>query len=180
MNTFSFSLLQFFIILLSILIYPNWVIATQACQPNIIKTGIDTRYQNNADGTITDLNNGLMWQQCNMGQSGADCTLGADSTYTWDAALQIVEQINTNDGFASYTDWRLPNIKELFSLVEVACSSPSINLTFFPNSGLAYWSSTPANGTNGRSWILNFDEGNNSTTDRNLEHIVRLVRGGPQ
>ncbi|MFA0442275.1 hypothetical protein BCU70_03380 [Vibrio sp. 10N.286.49.C2] len=59
------------------------------------------RYQDNGDGTVTDLNTGLMWQKAH------DTTKRnlADST-------AVVEGMN----IGGYEDWRLPTIKELYSL----------------------------------------------------------------
>ncbi|MCP4375557.1 MAG: DUF1566 domain-containing protein, partial [bacterium] len=63
--------------------------------------GRQAAYQNNGDGTITDLNTGLMWQK----------TPGAKMTY--DRALANASSFN----LAGYSDWRLPTIKELYSLI---------------------------------------------------------------
>jgi len=62
--------------------------------------GLQPAYQDNGDGTITDLNTGLMWMQ----------DPGEKTSY--EAAMQTL----TNYSFAGYSDWRLPTIKELFSL----------------------------------------------------------------
>lgn len=58
-------------------------------------------YNDNGDGTVTDLNTGLMWQQT------PDFT-----RFTYDEALEYVESLTTG----GYTDWRLPTIKEIYSL----------------------------------------------------------------
>ena len=63
--------------------------------------GAQPAYRDNGDGTVTDLNTGLMWQQ----DPGAKVTFD--------------EAVAGADGFAlaGYTDWRLPTIKELYSLI---------------------------------------------------------------
>jgi len=63
--------------------------------------GIQPAYQDNGDGTVTDLNTGLMWQKDS----------GDKKTYT--EAVAGAEDFN----FAGYDDWRLPTIKELYSLI---------------------------------------------------------------
>jgi hypothetical protein len=55
-----------------------------------------------------------MWKQCAEGLSGATCQTGSAQTFTWANALAHAEAST----FANYTDWRLPNVKELSSLVE--------------------------------------------------------------
>ena len=62
--------------------------------------GLQPAYRDNGDGTVTDLNTGLMW----IADPG-DKTLYAD-------ALETLEDYE----FAGYDDWRLPTIKELYSL----------------------------------------------------------------
>ena len=65
-------------------------------------TGIQLSYQDNGDGTVTDLNTGLMWIQ----------DAGEKVTYTEGLALA------GNYNLAGYDDWRLPTIKELYSLMD--------------------------------------------------------------
>ena len=64
--------------------------------------GNQPAYQNNGDGTVTDLNTGLMWQ--------ADP--GAKKTYT----QAISNAVTCHTG--GYRDWRLPTVKELYSLIQ--------------------------------------------------------------
>ncbi|HAI13972.1 MAG TPA: DUF1566 domain-containing protein [Phycisphaerales bacterium] len=60
------------------------------------------RYQNNNDGTITDLNTGLMWEK------------GIHENMTLNQAESRASSIRT----AGHSDWRLPTIKELYSLMD--------------------------------------------------------------
>ncbi len=72
-------------------------------------SGNDFRYQDNGDGTVTDLVTGLMWQQ----DSGDK--------------IDYYEAVAAADSFelAGYEDWRVPTIKELYSLVDFSGTDPS-------------------------------------------------------
>ena len=72
----------------------------------------------NGDGTVTDTDTGLMWQQD-----------PSNNSKQWNIALSSSEYSN----LADYTDWRLPTIKELHSLVDYRRFNPAINLTYFPD-----------------------------------------------
>jgi len=71
--------------------------------------GVQPAYLDNGDGTITDLATGLMWQQADDGNA-----------YDWEAALDYAENLE----LAGHEDWRLPNAKELQSIVDYT-RSPS-------------------------------------------------------
>jgi len=150
----------------------------QTCNSAMPFTAPDTRYTINSIGTVTDLHTGLMWQQCSAGLSGADCADGVVQSFKWDQALQHVENLNATTGFANYTDWRLPNIKELVSLVEEACDSPAINLNHFPNTTHSkYWSSSPLIGQyTTLAWYVRFYDGYSHNMSRSSDGFVRLVR----
>jgi len=64
-------------------------------------------FTDNGDGTITDLATGLMWQQADNGE-------GLD----WEDALNYAESLN----MAGYDDWRLPDAKELQSIIDYSRS----------------------------------------------------------
>ncbi len=87
--------------------------------------------EENGDGTVTDHSTGLMWQQADSG-SGMD----------WEAALAYAE----NCTLAGYDDWRLPNVKELQSIVDYshspsaeddASKGPAIDTDYFELTGVA-------------------------------------------
>jgi hypothetical protein len=65
--------------------------------------GIQFSFQNNSDGTVTDLISGLIWQQFLF-----------ENKFTYEDALAAADTFSL-DG---YNDWRLPGIKELYSLID--------------------------------------------------------------
>lgn len=135
----------------------------------------------NANGTVTDNNTGLIWQQCSDGLSGATCGTGAAVSYTWQAALNRVATLN-NTGFAGYRDWRLPNRNELASIVDYSRRDPAADNTAFPGFrpvgvSTTVWTSTPyADGTN--AWMLDFLDGYMGISAVANSRHVMFVRGG--
>ncbi|WP_180966710.1 DUF1566 domain-containing protein [Cohaesibacter celericrescens] len=87
-------------------------------------------YVNNGDGTVTDKATARMWQQADDG-----------AAREWSSALAYCEGLD----LAGHTDWRLPNTKELHSIVDYDKTEfPAINTEFFPQSddSSAFWTST--------------------------------------
>lgn len=154
--------------------------------------GLQPAYQDNGDGTVSDLNTGLMWQKTVAGQE-----------MTWQQALSYADSAV----IAGKSDWRLPTIKELYSLIQftgntaqtAVTSTPYINTSYFnfsygdTSSGERFidaqeWSSTPYVSTtmNGdpTAFGVNFADGrikgypiSIGNTTNTLD--VRLVRGNP-
>lgn len=154
----------------------------QTCNSSIVDEMPDSRYQANADGTATDLQTGLMWMRCALGQSwdsqNSKCT-GTATTYTWQSALQAVQTLDQNAGYAGYTDWRLPNLRELMSIDRYHCTNPTINLNVFPQTpSQAFWSSSPLELSGGEEWTLDFGTGQAIYDLLTVSHAVRLVRAG--
>ena len=75
-------------------------------------TGLTPSYENNKDGTITDLNSGLMWQQ--TPDTNGNGTIDANDKLSYVEALSAASAST----YAGYDDWRLPTIKELYSLID--------------------------------------------------------------
>jgi hypothetical protein len=117
----------------------------------------------NGDGTITDTALGLMWQQA------------TESGKNWTDAVSYCEDLS----LAGYTDWRLPNIRELQSIVNFVYQQPAIDLTKFPDTvANYYWSSTSGTfGTSG-AWYVFFASGGAYRSDKHQGNYVRAVRGG--
>ena len=126
------------------------------------------------NGTVTDGVTGLMWKQCPEGLEGSDCSVGAAGLLIWGGSMKRAR----DSEFAGYTDWRLPNMKELLSIVAFDKSSPAINTTVFPGTTEIFWSSTPKYVTNGgQSYIVNFAKGIHQPKARSTQKgAQRLVR----
>lgn len=142
------------------------------CNAQIVQTAPDSRYQlTNGGAEVKDKQTGLIWQRCSIGQTYSllGCT-GNIAYYNWGEALQAAKTMGNG--------WRLPNIKELDSLVEQACSF-SINQTMFPNTSIVYWSSTPeARGSGYFVRVVSFGEGgvNFYSYQTSGSNATRLVR----
>ncbi len=157
-------------------------LAYSACVIGIPPSTPNSQLQDNGKGTITDTETGLMWKQCSEGQADDSNCSGEAARYTWGQALQHAETVNINQ-WGGYSDWRLPNIKELRSLVEESCYGPAINSIRFPNtSGVNYWSSS-IDVTYGQmsAWAVSFYDSNIKLTqrDNDFNSALRLVRNSP-
>ncbi|GLS27553.1 hypothetical protein GCM10007877_32720 [Marinibactrum halimedae] len=134
-----------------------------------------SRFEVNGDGTVTDTVTGLMWAQCEEGLSGALCDTGASQSQSWVAALSSAR----SSDLAGYNDWRLPNVKELQSLVAYNRVAPMINEEAFPNaSSDDFWTSSPNVQSPGETWFVDFDLGYVDYQFRSVPFKVRLVRSG--
>lgn len=154
---------------------------TTRCNDNITASAPDSRYTDNGDGTVTDNTTGLMWKMCSEGQTwsntGGNACSGIGGTYSWSLALQHTVTANVA-AFANYTDWRVPNRKELRSLVEVKCFTPAINATLFPGTptDTPFWSSSPYAWLTGYAWDVSFDDGKGNDEPQSVSRHLRLVR----
>lgn len=126
------------------------------------KTVLSDRYMDNGDGTISDNLTGLVWQK-----------IQSVNTMSWEDALNYASALS----LAGYTDWRLPNVKELQSLNDTKLIKPSFNTSFFTNiSSGNYWSSTTLFQTSLKAWDINVDYGIVSYSDKTLKENVLCVR----
>jgi len=165
------------IVLAGLLVLPPAAQAVQICltESQSPSTTPTSRFTDHGDGTVTDTGTGLMWAKCTEGSSGPGCTGGGPYS-TWGDALLLAEAST----LAGYPDWRLPNAKELDSIVEQRCANPAINLAVFPNTpNTEFWSSSPSVNA-GLMWTVQFITGDSqSVYGRNELHAVRLVRAAP-
>jgi len=168
-----------FYALIATLCWCTPALAAQTCKTTIVASTPTADFTDNGDGTMTDSETGLMWKRCSEGfvWDGAICT-GAAMSYTWQGGLEWVAQLNGINGFAGYADWRVPNVKELNSIVEERCDYPAVNLEVFPNTWGWYWSSSPYVADVTKAWATNFyNVGFIEVRSRFLRQRIRLVRG---
>lgn len=167
-----------FLILFLCLFVPFRLAQAQTCNASMPASTPDSQLMDNGDGTITDTATGLMWKKCLEGVTGNSCATGVAATFTWQTALQQPGVVNVS-GFATHQDWRLPNIKELTSIVEEQCYDPAINLTRFPNTpSSVVWSGSPSAYNSNYAWVVLFGDGSSGNGYRGDGGQVRLVRGG--
>jgi hypothetical protein len=124
-------------------------------------------YADLGNGIVRDNVTGLEWQQAT-----------APGTYTWQQAFDYSQYLS----FASHTDWRLPTIKELSTLLDKSMLGlgPTIDQTAFPGTmELYYWSSTSAGGESpDSSWGVDFMSSYIGTASKTDSKYVRAVRSG--
>jgi hypothetical protein len=135
--------------------------------------GIDVSYSNNGDGlTVTDNVTGLMWPK-----DGAQAGCNSSGSLVWTSAINWAHGLT----FATYSDWRLPNVQELASLLvkNVSQGAPYINKTFFLNTQSGrYWSSTTFPGDSTFALNVDFSAVSLLTNYKTFSYCVRAVRGG--
>ncbi len=160
-------------------------------QDGELRRGAPLAYADNGNGTVTDLNTGLVWEKVSDDGTVHD----KDNTYTWaNAFTGHVATLNATS-FAGHTDWRLPNVRELQSIVNYQSSSPMVSSAFKTNCGPGcpatgcsctasgnYWSSTSSVSSPSRAWFVSFRYGNvdafSSSGSKSVAAFVRAVRGG--
>lgn len=150
----------------------------QKCNSQISFTAPNSRYELlNHGSEVKDKQTGLIWQRCSVGQAwdGTTCQ-GYPEYYGWTDALKQAKQYGQ--------DWRVPNINELFSLLENACHRYAINETIFPMKKNAlnayytyYWSSSPSNSMNNSILGVSFMDGSSGELPKkNGDALIRAVR----
>ncbi len=99
--------------------------------------GFTNSFQDNGDDTVTDNATGLIWQKAN-GEQGAN-----DYQFNWEEALSYCENLS----LAGQADWKLPDVKELQSIVDYTRIDPALDTGVFtfnktPGTSSFFWSST--------------------------------------
>ncbi|MBF0565501.1 MAG: DUF1566 domain-containing protein [Nitrospirae bacterium] len=118
------------------------------------------RFIDNGDGTVTDNLTGLMWTNL-MWTYDVNWKGNRTGNKTWTQALDYVASINTGSGTYGHTDWRLPNRKELRSLVDYSeCNAALLQGTPLSiHSDEFYWSSTTCAFDTHKVWVIRLRDG---------------------
>ena len=163
-------------------LYPN--------QDGFWRAGRPFAYTDNGDGTITDDATGLTWEK--LGRDGGIHDVGFADTWSSATAVKIA-QLNTA-AFAGHSDWRVPNRRELDSLLSLSGAQPAVQPAFDDGcapgcSPLAcsctsagpYWSSSVYAPDASRRWTVSFGDGSVIAADKSSISAIaglRAVRGG--
>jgi len=134
------------------------------------------RFVDHGDGTVTDTCTGLEWQKDTADVNG-NGSIGDEDHLSWQGALNYCENLS----FAGHSDWRLPNVRELQSIVDYGRETPAIDPVFEAVS-YWYWSSTTCVDNPGYAWIGDFDVGvvgGYGIDEKGLDYFVRAVRNDP-
>ena len=132
------------------------------------------RFTDNSDGTVTDNLTGLIWLK------NANCW----GVYPW--TTQLTHANNLGNGQCGLTDgsaagdWRLPQVKELQSLIDFSNYNPALP-SGQPFTGVQsnnYWSSTTLAFNTALAWLVYLDYGTVVGTDKTSSYYVWPVRGG--
>ncbi len=116
------------------------------------------------NGTVTDNDTGLIWQQQDGSSQGRN----------WEGAIAYCEGLS----LANQTDWRLPNIKELESITDDSRAYPAIDPIFTGAFVSDYWSSTTYASYSDYAWRVDFSYGGVYGSPKYYGLYVRCVRGG--
>lgn len=165
-------------------------------QPNGTTEPEGERWQIRDDGLIvTDTATGLVWDRCGWGQTGPTCEGNVTIFPNWADAMHVAHIAN-EQRWKGFHDWRLPNGRELESLVKMD-AYPAIDAAVFPNTLVVdydslYWTSTQAPYLAGwapAATAVNFLQGQFAGGDKVYSlppgmypyiAAVRLVRGGSE
>lgn len=150
----------------------SWFIAFVAAIACQVSWAAGSYTYNAAGDEVTDTATGLVWKRCSAGQTWGGGTCSGT------AAFMTHEQALTHA--TGQAGWRLPNVKELASIVDGSRNSPAIDILAFPNtSTFFYWTSSPHAGSAVSAWGVSFSGGNVNLCSRTgcvNNGFVRLVR----
>jgi len=154
---------------------PNWA---QWPMPNAISdvnAGAPNpeNYIDNEDGTATDNRTKLIWQ-----------TGTSPSTLIWDSAGGVgsAQAYCSGITLAGFSDWRLPTLIELFSLLDIGATDPGNGRIFslFPTpTDTFFWSATPSAGDAGFAWSMYYSgvlDAFNNVNQASAQGLARCVR----
>ncbi|OGS31553.1 MAG: hypothetical protein A2218_04170 [Elusimicrobia bacterium RIFOXYA2_FULL_53_38] len=120
-----------------------------------------------------DNRTGLMWITKPVTEAGFV------SSQTWQSALSSCAVTMNAVSYAGYADWRLPNARELVSIMNYNTTPLAVDTTYFPETVLSlYWTSSTNYGSYSQAWTVYAGYGSTYAYSKSTLCHVRCVRGG--
>lgn len=141
---------------------------------NVAETTPSGEFAALGDGFVLHMKTRLVWKRCAEGQTwdGTTCS-GTAWPFDWGGALN--RSVGAVDGGS--TQWRVPNRKELESIVEFCGYGPAINKSIFPATPAdRFWTSTTFPAEPNRAWDVYFSDGYVGASTKPTTQYLRLVR----
>lgn len=129
----------------------------------------------NGEVVVHDSKTGLVWQQnsadTNHDGSVTSAPYPAGDTMKWQDAMDYCKELE----YAGRTDWRLPDLQELTTLVDYVRSYPAIDQLFQCESDY-YWSASTYEEDGNEAWYIHFNFGSDHWKAKDKRAFVRCVR----
>ncbi len=140
-----------------------------------------------ASDIVTDELTSLMWQDneaiVNVTKPWLEtvnytmCLNDTNLSGCYDTSGDTATSYCSKLSLGGYTDWRLPTLTELESIVDYSKYGPAIDTIYFNNiSSNLYWSSSTFEGRKYNAWIVYFYNGKVYRTRKDDNLYVRCVR----
>jgi hypothetical protein len=133
-----------------------------------VSSFLSADFSRDSEGVVKDSNTGLFWQD-NYADNESNIKQAI-----WSDAISYCEAST----LGGRDDWRLPNKKELLSIVDYSIYNPSISSVFQNITSYNYWSSTTSASYTNYAWLVYFYNGFTSNYYKSYSRYVRCVRAG--
>jgi hypothetical protein len=185
MNKSLLHILLLFVLVLTSTLSHASSILTATGQNTVLAAGDDgavqagkswpvPRFADKRNGTVSDNLTGLVWSG-DANPAGS----GSGGKVAWQSALNEIKRLNEK-AYLGFSDWRLPNLNELASLVHAGEPVQSLWLSrngFANVDAVSYWSSSSVARETGRAWTVHFDSGSVGAVSKSGSAHVWAVRG---
>ena len=136
---------------------------------------LQKRFIDNGDGTVTDLETKLMWKQTDSFQD-------TSKWVNWYRAMEYLQELGI-EKFASYDDWRMPNLEEAETLYDenhvirdMDRMDIFISAVFSPGGGFTTWTSNELPHATAAIFYYRYGHANSNHKEDITKDSVRAVR----
>ncbi len=166
----------------------SFPVYSQICEPAVTTETLSEEnfIIDDANGTVEDIISQLRWARCAFGQTwnGKTCE-GFPQQLNWQEALTTADELD----YGLINAWRIPDIKELMSIIDFQCAIPPLNASLFPQAPASLdnglWSSTPVQtdpidplNPEVKIWFIDLGEGKVKKRAWNQTNYVFFVTKG--